>query len=120
MTLDELCPEEVGRRALRLLPATLDPPRAFNAYDLEVGFDPTLGVEAERVGLVLPLELTITAPTRSGFVRHVYRRVVPGLITFVPKEGGLHLVRLSELGHNRYWGAYVVDVAGERLAARVA
>ncbi len=116
MTLDELCPDDVGRRALRLLPASSDPARAFKAVDLDVSLDPVLAQVAAVVGLQLPLELTVTAPSRAGFMRHVYRRVAPSSVSFIPHEGGPHLVRLRELGHNRYWGAYVVEVIGEPLA----
>ena len=116
MTLDELCPDDVGRRAVRLELARLDPPKAFEAVDVSVSLDPVLGQVAAVVGLALPLELTITAPSRSGFVRHVYRRAVPSSVSFIPREGGPHLVRLRELGHNRYWGALTVDVIGEPLA----
>ena len=113
MTLDELCPDDVGRRAIRLQPARLDPARAFEAFDLAVELDPVFGQVAAVVGLVLPLEMTVTSPSRSGFVRHVFRHIVPPSVSFIPHEGGPHLVRLRELGHNRYWGSYVVDVAGE-------
>ena len=116
MTLDELCPDDVGRRALRLERATLDTPKAFESVDLDVSLDPVLGQVASVVGLQLPLELTVTAPSRSGFVRHVFRRSVPAQVSFIPHEGGPHLVRLRELGHNRYWGSLVVDVVGEPLA----
>lgn len=115
MTFDELCPDDVGRRALRLQPASLDPARAFTAVDLSVSLDPVLGQVAAVVGLVLPLEMTVTAPSRSGFARHVFRRSLPPSVSFIPNEGGPHLVRLRELGHDRYWGACVVDVAGEPL-----
>jgi hypothetical protein len=115
--LDELCPAFVGARSLLLQVTDLAPARAFSPVQLSVAIDP-IAVEAASAGLIPPIELTITAPSRSGFFRHVYRRAAPRLITFTPREGGEHLVRLREVGHNLVWGALVVSVAGERADPR--
>lgn len=117
--IDELSPAYVGAQAIRLVAADIKRPVAFNAVDLQVSIQPT-AKDALRVGLKLPLELTVTAPSPSGFFRHVYRSSIPSTITFTPKEGGEHLVRIREIGHNLWWGALVVDVAGERADPRTA
>lgn len=107
--LDELCPDYVGERRLVLAVASADAiARAFGAIDLTVDYSQTM-----PEGLVLPLELTIVSPSRSNFVRRLFRRTRPSSISFIPKEGGRHIVRLREVGHNRWWGALAIDVVGE-------
>lgn len=115
--LDDLCPEYVGAASIKLAPVDVSTPRAFTAVDLTVSIEPS-ALDAQRVGLSLPLELTVTAPSNSGFFRHVFRRSIPSTVSFIPKEGGEHLVRLREVGHNRWYGTLVVSVAGERADAR--
>lgn len=112
MTLDELCPSYVGedRITLALSEDTLNP-RAFSAVDVTIDYD---DADADG-GVVLPLEVTVTAPSPSGFVKHTYRSNRPTLYTFKPREGGKHLVRVREIGHNRWFGALVIDVAGDKL-----
>jgi hypothetical protein len=110
MTLDDICPLYVGAGArIVLVPETTEPPRAFQPFEVSVA----LALEAVASGVRLPLEMTITAPTPGNFVRHIYRYLVPTRITFTPREGGPHLVRLREVGHNRWWGALAINVAGE-------
>lgn len=111
--LDDICPPAIGARAIVLAPADLTPPRAFAPVDLLVTIH-VANTQALQTGLSVPLELVVTAPSPSGFVRRFYRRVVPSRVTFTPQEGGDHTVRLRELGHNEWWGAYTVSVAGER------
>ena len=115
--LDEISPAYVGAQVIQLKAADLARAMAFHAVDLTVTIDP-LSAEALACGLVLPLELTVTAPSPSGFYRHIYRFTVPSIITFTPREGGQHLVRLGEVGHNKWWGSVVVDVAGDRADPR--
>ena len=110
MILDDICPLYVGAGSrVVLAAATTEPPRAFQPFEVSVA----IALEAATVGVRLPLEMTITAPTPGNFVRHIYRHSVPTRITFTPREGGPHLVRLREVGHNRWWGALAIDVAGE-------
>lgn len=114
--LDDLAPAEAGAAAIKLQRASTTQARAFSPVDIAVSIE-ALATEAARVGLSTPLELTVTPPTASGFERRVFRRAVPSVVTFTPREGGLHLVRLREVGHNRWWGAIEIDVAGERTRA---
>ena len=43
---------------------------------------------------------------------------MPSTITFVPKEGGRHLIRLAEAAHNLWWGRLELDVAGDVIDSR--
>jgi hypothetical protein len=107
--LDEICPDYVGERRLVLAVASATAtPRAFIPIDVSIDYSATA-----PAGIALPLELTIVSPSRSNFVRRYYRRGRPSSLTFVPKEGGRHFLRLAEVGHNRWWGALAIDVVGE-------
>jgi hypothetical protein len=108
--VNELVPDFIGRQYIKLtLARPLDLRRAFHAIDINVALE----TAAQEAGLVLPLEMTVTSPSQSGFRRHVYQRVVPSQLSFTPQEGGQHLIRLREVAHNAWWGAIVVVVAGE-------
>ncbi len=109
--VDDLVPAYIKKQNIKLsLARPFDPRRAFHAIDLNV----ELLAEAKTAGLVVPLELTITAPSAQNFHRHIYRRVVPVQVSFTPQEGGQHLVRLRETAHNSWWGSLVIEVAGEK------
>ncbi len=111
---DEISPDYVDKQLLVLsLADTESQPRAFRAVDISVNYD-----GAEPNGVALPLELLVKGPSVGSFFRHVYRRVVPSLVTFTPNEGGEHLVTLREVDHNRWWGSLVVNVSGEQLNSR--
>jgi hypothetical protein len=110
--LEEICPSYVGEDRLRLTLADPD--------DLLIAFRPVLvSVDYDRAlpeGVMLPLELTITAPSEVNNVRVVYARYAPpGQLAFTPREGGSHLVRLAELFHNRWWGSLVLEISGDRI-----
>lgn len=108
--LETMLPDYVGAARIKLTPADLTPPRAFSTIIIGV----ELLQEALTLGLSLPLEMTVTAPSATGFVRHIFRTTIPAELSFTPKEGGPHLVRLREVGHNKWHGELVLDVAGER------
>lgn len=117
--LDVLAPDYVKTSVISVtLADPLATPRAFQAIDLLV----ELTGAALTSGIMLPVDLLIMAPScvsrRAPLVRHTYKRVLPGRIAFVPKEGGPHLVLLREQAHNLFWGSLVVDVQGERLEAQ--
>ena len=119
-TVDQICPEYVGRDVLSLTPASTAGAQAFEPVELVVAVDPTKDTDgtAQRAGLMIPLELIVTSPSPENFFRHVYRRVLPASISFTPKEGGSHTVVLREVFHNRWLGKLVVDVAGETTDPR--
>lgn len=117
LPIDQLSPPYIRARVLKLTPASLEQARAFAAVDLDVAFD-TSGPFAALVasaGLVGVVEMTVTAPSPVNFWRHVFRRGLPSLITFTPREGGRHFVRVREVAHNHWWGALAVNVLGEQL-----
>lgn len=110
-TQDELCPEYVGEK--RLVLNRSDPAatlRARTPIALTVNYD-----ACKPEGVVLPLVLTITTEQGTSFDRQVFRRSIPSEITFIPREGGTHTVRLSEFAHNRWFGTLTLAVLGDRL-----
>jgi hypothetical protein len=109
--LGELVPGYIGEELLTVeLARPLDPRRAYSPIDVAITLAPS-GVER---GLALPIEIIVQAPSARYFERHLFRRSVPSSFSFTPKQGGRHLVRVQETGHNEWWGALVVDVAGDR------
>jgi hypothetical protein len=111
--LDEICPLTVKAEAISLqLANPLVPARAFRAIDIAASYTKT-----SPEGVRLPLELLITGPSPKSFQRHFFRRSVPSIVTFTPKEGGLFNVVLREVGHNLWTGSLSITVAGEQLSA---
>ncbi len=110
--VDEISPREYGEDRIDLTLSEQTPaPQANDAAILDVGYDRAL-----PEGVTLPLELTITSPTgESVYQRQVFRRFAPNQISFVPREGGSHLVRFAEQHHNRWFGLFVLDVIGTKL-----
>ena len=109
--VDDISPAYLGEKRLVLAPLPGAPaPAAFAPVELTVDYS-----AADPDGVALPLELTVTAPSASGFERRFYRHSRPLTVLFVPREGGRHLVRLREPWHNRWWGSLEIVVAGERL-----
>ena len=111
--IDEISPREYGED--RLVLSLRDPNAALAAFTpilIAVDYDRTL-----PDGVSLPLEFTVTAPTAGNSTRLVFRHFKPTALAFTPKEGGQHLVRLAECYHARWWGALVLEIAGDRLRA---
>jgi hypothetical protein len=107
--IDEISPTYVGEKRIGLSLATDSlQPRAFNAINVLVDYS-----ACEPEGLAFPLELTIIAPTSQNFQRARFLRTTPETISFRPREGGLHVVRFGEVGHNRWFGYLEINVAGE-------
>lgn len=110
--VDEVSPIEYGQDLIRLsLSSEQVVLRAFEAVLVEADY--SLALPAD---IVLPLELTITSLSGAAtFQRHVFTKLRPSVISFVPREGGSHLVRLAEQHHNRWFGSLVVAVEGDPL-----
>lgn len=104
----------VGRHYLELALASTETPRAFAPVDLTVAIAASAPADVRARGVSLPLELIVYAPSPVNFYRHVYRLVVPPLVSFLPREGGQHLVLLRQPFNNRWSGKLVVEVAGDR------
>jgi hypothetical protein len=67
-------------------------------------------------GVVLPIVVTVSSgSSQDSYRRVVFARVAPDSFTFTPREGGPHVIRVSESFHNRWWGALRLDVGGARL-----
>lgn len=109
MLIDELSPLSVGSERIALSPTDpLTPPRAFTPYSISVDL-----ALCDPQGVVLPLEMIVTSPSRSK--RTLFRRLVPVELTIHPDEGGQWIVVLREVAHNRWWGRLALDVDGDRL-----
>jgi hypothetical protein len=109
-TADELAPMYVGSEALSLsLADPLATLRAFSPIEVAVDYS-----GAGDGGVALPLEMLVTGPSSTSFVRKVFWRTTPSLLTFTPQEGGNFLVLLREVGHNKLRGKLAIVVEGER------
>lgn len=103
-----------ARIRLELAPELINSPiLAFSIVIINVSYD-----DCAPAGIVLPLELTITAPSPEGYVRKEYTRTKPRTIFFRPDEGGTYLVRLAEQAHNEWHGTLKVDVFGDSVDLR--
>jgi hypothetical protein len=112
--IDEMCPVYVGERRIRLqLSEDSRSPRAFTAITIDADYS-----ACEPEGIVHPLELLITTPTPTDSKRLFYNRASPSTISFRPREGGRHVIRIAEIGHNRWFGYIEIDVAGESASAQ--
>ncbi len=111
--IDELAPADVGEDMIVLANESTATPKAFTPVTITIDYS-----ACDPAGVMLPLELTITAPSRSGFLRRQFARTAPSSIIFTPREGGDHLVRITEVGHQRWWGKLVVTVSGDRADPR--
>lgn len=109
---DILAPDYLGdsRIALELAAGSMSP---VAGIPVQVSCDYQ---RAEPEGVVLPLVLTVTSPAGKRILERVYQRVVPTELEWTADEGGVHLVRLAERWHNRWFGALEVVVIGDEEA----
>lgn len=117
-SLDEFAPTYVREQLLVIaLANSLIPAKVNTAVDLTV--EATGDAAADKAGLVVPIEMIVTSPSSAArgqpFYRHVFRRKAPTQISFVPREGGDHLVVLREVAHNKWWGSIQISVVGSSL-----
>jgi hypothetical protein len=111
---DEWSPESYGQDLILLTLSPSQTPRQFEIVLVGVDYSACL-----PAGIVLPLEFTISSESGAAvFQRKILRRFPPSQISFVPREGGAHLIRLAEAHHNRWWGSLQIDVLGERINQR--
>lgn len=109
--LDDVSPRYIGEDRLRLTLA--DPDQILAAFQpVVIAVDYSAAMPE---GIMLPLELTVTAPNGSQILRRIYRRFPPPELAFVPRSGGAHLVRFTEQWHNQWWGRLVLEIAGDRI-----
>jgi hypothetical protein len=108
-SLDELCPPYVGDKRISLQLAPWAPaPIALAPVVVLVDYS-----AARPNAIALPLVFTVAAPSSPTLLRRLVRRMAPSAISFTPREGGRHLVRLGELAHNQWWGSLLILVAGD-------
>lgn len=116
---DEISPPEYGQDliGLALSSAQNGPaptPRQFQIVTIDVDYS-----GCDPAGVVLPLEFTVSSESGAAvFQRKIFRHFAPRQLSFVPREGGAHLIRFGEQHHNRWFGALTVDVLGERVNQR--
>lgn len=111
LLLEEISPRYIREKRLDLtLDQSVTAPSAFNPILVNVSYARTL-----PDGVMLPLVLEVQGPSPQSYQRREYTTVRPDGIIFTPREGGVHLVVLREVAHNRFWGRLRIDVAGELL-----
>ena len=107
--IDELSPLYVGAERIAVRPSDPDAvPRAFQVFTMTVDY----GLCAPE-GVMLPLEVLVTSPSRTTQTLHRY--VAPAELAIVPDEGGRWLVTIREVAHNQWWGRLAIEVEGDRL-----
>ncbi|MEE9395194.1 MAG: hypothetical protein V3W41_22105 [Planctomycetota bacterium] len=117
--LDEISPEFIGTPQLTLkLSDPTTPLRSFTSIVFDVDYS---AAETEELGgIMMPLEMIVTGPSATSFVREVFgdqpggisQRDPPSSIAFTPQEGGRFNVMIREVGHNKLFGTLRVDVEG--------
>lgn len=113
--VDEISPRYYGEDRIKLaLHEDTPEPFVFQPVIITVDYSACLPED-----VVLPLVYTVTGPSgKATFQRRFFRSFKPADFTFRPTEGGSHLVRFAEMFHNRWFGALVIDVAGDPLDRR--
>jgi hypothetical protein len=108
--VDEIAPSYMGeaRISIQLDPETSLTPRALEIVDVLVDVSATL-----PQGLVFPLEFTVISPSPSNYQRRYFRRLLPDVVSFRVFEGGIHTIRIAEVGHNRWFGELTFEVSGD-------
>lgn len=114
--LDEISPRTIGEQRIVLsLAESSASPRAFDGVEVLVDYDGCL-----PDGVSPPLLFSVLPPTRREYEERLILRQPPASLLFVPREGGIHVVRLGELYRNRWFGVLEVDVAGDALSLEAA
>lgn len=116
--LEAFAPPYAGSPFIVLeLAKPLDELRANKAIPINVSL--LSGSVALTTGLVRPLRLLVMSPRAASTGRapviRFFHRTIPERFTITPSEGGDHLVVLSEVAHNLFWGSLVIPVTGEEL-----
>lgn len=111
--IDDFSPDYVGSDAIKvsLAPTTISP-AVGQAVIFQVDYSGADGIG----GIVLPLVVTVQAPTTAGFYRRMVTRAAPAQFVYFPISGGKHLLTIAEAGHNQVFGALPFDVAGDQLS----
>ncbi len=112
MTPEQVCPVSIGSVGFKLaLENPAARPRAHQPVAITIDSTP-----AGRLGVQLPIEIRVSSGSSAESFRSViYRDMVPTRFVFFPHEGGPHVVRVSEVYHQRFVGILQLDVEGDRL-----
>lgn len=107
--LEEISPEYVGEDRIVVSLVTVSP-IALSPVILEIDYE-----QAGDEGVILPIEVIVQPPSidGSGYSRRVFRHSTPQGFVWTPITTGPHLVLVREVGHNRWQGRLVVQVAGD-------
>ena len=111
---DDISPSYIGENRITVTlgqPGVV--PRAFQLLEILVDYS-----KCDPEGVMLPLELTLTGPRGNIVDRRYWRKRPLTSTTIRAQEGGQHLVRVAEVAHDRWWGALLINVVGERLQDR--
>ena len=108
-SLDEIAPEYLRDQRFTVRIDGDDTPAANRAVLLVCGY-----AGAAPQGASPPLIFEAKGPSRLGYRKSVFYRA-PATIVWVPREGGLHLITIRELAHNRWFGSLRVQVEGDPL-----
>lgn len=113
MIAADICTDDVARRLIAI--SLADPTTPIAAHQ-PVTF--LLETDAGDAGLVGPFEVTLSSGfSPPSFQRRIYRERLPSTLTFYPREGGPHLLRVREIYHQQYVGTLKFVAQGERLEA---
>ena len=108
---DELSPSYIGEKLITIARSD-DAVGVVKARDrVTLTLDLT---QCEPGGVEWPLKLTVSGPSASSYRTKLIRRPTTGIVV-TPSEGGPHLVTVSELAHDRWWGSIKLDVQGPTL-----
>ena len=112
-TVDILSPAYVGedRITIELNKATQNP-RVRDALVIDIDYTATM-----PEGTTPPIEIVYkSAVDPDAYGRVVYRSRLPTSFSFSPLSAGNYLIRLRELGHNRWQGRLEIDVSGDEFS----
>lgn len=105
-----LSDEELGAKRIKL---TLAPETPVPTQGTPVLVLCDYSAADARGGVVLPLSLQIVDPDGQTIVYREFSRMAPISLELNATRPGVHLVRLGELFHNRWFGSLQVSVRGE-------
>jgi hypothetical protein len=110
-TQDEIAPAYIRNKLITLaLDESSTVVRAFQPAVLNIDYS-----ACAPGGVMLPLLVEIQGPSPESYQRRVFAHVAPGSVVLSAREGGRHLITVSEVAHNRWFGSLQVDVLGDPL-----
>jgi hypothetical protein len=113
--VDWIAPDYVEEERITLSLDEGEEPKADHSLTVNVDY-----TAAGEHGVMLPLELIVQpcfgeGGASLGYLRKVFRRLVPSSYMVTPPSSGRYLVVLREMFHNQFFGRLFVDVAGDAV-----